>query len=160
MFKPMPFLTPLLAAHQVKGSFHTVSRSDCNSSAVGVTGILPSQVFQLHGDPPIFASEVCIFIFASLYQQMHDLISWCSNLTSPIYTDFLCSQEKARTPFTTLSSVSCLHLKPCGPVGERLCAWLWHTPKTQQESPTTNFAIPGVCSCLPLSSVPDCSASK
>lgn len=107
------FLIPLLAAHQVNGRFHAASHSASNFQAVDVTGMLPVSAFQLHVDPPIFAAaEIRIFIFACIYQQLHDQICRCLQLTSPIRTHiFPYVQEKARAPFTIWSSASHPHPK-------------------------------------------------
>lgn len=79
------FLIPLLAAHQVNGRFHAASHSVYDFQAMDVTGMLPVSVFQLHDDPTIFTTaETYICIFACMYQQLHDQLSWCLQMTSPV----------------------------------------------------------------------------
>lgn len=124
------FLILLLAAHQVNGRFHAASHSAYNFQAMDVMGMLPVSVFQLHVDPTIFAAEIYIFIFACVYHQLCDQISWCSWLTSPIHTHkFLYYQEKARAPFTTSSSASHPYLKMGSLMLKKLCMWPWDTPQ-------------------------------
>lgn len=80
------FLIPLLAAHQVNGRFHAASHSVYDFQAMDVTGTLPVSVFQLHDDPTIFTTaETYICIFACVYQQLRDQLSWCLQMTSPMH---------------------------------------------------------------------------
>lgn len=75
-----------------------------------------------------------------------------------LIADLLCTfnQGKARAYFTNWSSASHPHLKMGGPLLKRP----GDTPQIQQQFPIYSFAIPGVISWLPQSSVCDFSASK
>lgn len=104
------FLIPHLAAHQVNGRFYATSHSAYDFQDMHVMGMLPVSVFQLLIDLTIFtAAETYICIFACIYQQLHDQISWREMLADNlcyVYTNYKEVKGMVHKTFlTTLSSL-------------------------------------------------------